>query len=165
MESLATQYYIKAKDNYPYNLEEMLESLNYALSYDEEHAASHCLMGVFHTEQSLEFHKAINHFELALVYNDYFVEIYYHYSTLLIQLNEFTKAVKLLTFAKTIKGVCISCIVQKEALIFEKKGKLKKAKQALNTAISLSLCNDKIEFLNGELKRVKAKLKRQKTII
>ncbi|MEN8119440.1 MAG: hypothetical protein ABFS35_03800 [Bacteroidota bacterium] len=30
--TLADQYYIKAIDNYPYNLEESIENLNYALS-------------------------------------------------------------------------------------------------------------------------------------
>ncbi|NRA11714.1 MAG: hypothetical protein HRT57_07155 [Crocinitomicaceae bacterium] len=47
MSTLATQYYLKAKDNYPYDLPEAMESLEYAMSYNNEHAETHCLMGMF----------------------------------------------------------------------------------------------------------------------
>lgn len=39
------KYYFEALDNYPYNLPDCLEALNYALSYDPEDADSLCLMG------------------------------------------------------------------------------------------------------------------------
>tara|TARA_Y100000768_G_scaffold319786_1_gene255499 strand:+ start:420 stop:554 length:135 start_codon:yes stop_codon:yes gene_type:complete len=43
METLATKYFIKATDAYPFNLEETIEALDYALSYDETHAGAHCI--------------------------------------------------------------------------------------------------------------------------
>lgn len=39
------KYIFQALDAYPYNLEETVESLNYALSYDDKNAVALCLMG------------------------------------------------------------------------------------------------------------------------
>ncbi len=43
MSTLATLYYLKALDAYPYELAEVEENLNYALAYDSEHLSSLCL--------------------------------------------------------------------------------------------------------------------------
>ena len=52
-------------DNYPYNLEEMLENINYALCYDDQHTEANTLMAKFYTYEVPKFelakyaHKAI----------------------------------------------------------------------------------------------------------
>ena len=43
--SIADQYYVKAFDNYPFEIENTVENLSYALSYDEHHVQANCLMG------------------------------------------------------------------------------------------------------------------------
>jgi len=48
----ADQYYLKASCSYPFDLESTIENLNYALSYDYEHASTHTNTIVF-----LEFGK------------------------------------------------------------------------------------------------------------
>ncbi|NOX48106.1 MAG: hypothetical protein GXO89_14125 [Chlorobi bacterium] len=165
MNNLATQYYVKARDNYPYNLEEVLESLNYALSYDDEYAAAHCLMGMFYVEQIRDYDKAFQYFEQALVYDLNYLETYYHYPKALINFGDLVKARKILTYAQSIKGICQSCILQLQALVFEKNADFKKAKKLIEKALLISIDNEEISFLNDELKRINKKIKKRKTSV
>ena len=158
MADLATQYFIKAKDNYPYSLEESLESLDYALSYNYEHAGAHCLMARYYSEQAFDNDEAIYHFQQALLHDLKYVETYYFYSSFLIQLNEFEKANRLIDYAQEIKGICWSCMLQRKALIFEKQGSFKKSKKMLKKAMENSVHNDEIDYLKKELKRVRDKI-------
>lgn len=56
------RYVLKALDAYPYNLEEVSESLEYALSYDSEDTTALCLMGRMHGEILKDFEAAKNYF-------------------------------------------------------------------------------------------------------
>ena len=51
----ADKYFLKALDSFDYDEGEMVEALNYALSYDEEHAPSLCLAGRLHMEKMKNF--------------------------------------------------------------------------------------------------------------
>lgn len=162
MNNLATQYYIKAKDNYPYNLEEVIESLNYALSYNNEYAAAHCLMGQMLMEQISDYEQAFQHFEQALVADVRYVETYYHYVLALIRYSEMEKAKQLLEFAKTIRGANLAQIYQCEALMLEKLGKFTEAKSSIKVAIQQSINNEELEVLSADLERIKKKLPKKK---
>ena len=49
--SLIDRYLCKAIDAYPYNLEDVIENLEYALSSDNNNAATLCLYGSVYAEQ------------------------------------------------------------------------------------------------------------------
>lgn len=159
MADLATTYYLKAKDSYPYDLEETFESLSYALSYDESHAASHCLMGRFYAEQAQDYTESFYHFEQALLKDMTYISTYYYYADALITYGEFDRVKRLLKYAKGVKGICLSCVLQRKALLKEKQGKLIKAKNLLNKAKQMSTNNGEISFIEEELKRIKSKIK------
>ena len=61
------------------NLEETLESLSYALSYERSNTMALCLMGRIYAEQLKNFEQARNYFLDALTHNVYAIEIYPHY--------------------------------------------------------------------------------------
>ena len=65
--TLADEYFLKAWSNYPFCAEDALEPLNYALSFDEEHAPSLCLMGRLQMEILKNFKTAKHYFECALL--------------------------------------------------------------------------------------------------
>ena len=69
MSTLADQYYIKALDQYPYNLEESIENLGYALSQDNEHCGANYLMGKLHQEYMSDYSKAEDFYLRALAGN------------------------------------------------------------------------------------------------
>lgn len=156
--NLATQYYVKARDHYPWDLPEAVEALEYALSYDDTHAGTHCLAGRYYAEQEQDFSQAFYHFEQALVHNVNHIDTYYYYANALITFGEFDRAKRLLEYGKTIKGICDSCILVKLALIQELKGNLYKAKKLLEKARLKSICNDERADIKATLTRVNDKL-------
>ena len=78
--SIADTYYLKAVSNYPWNLDEATENLNYALSYDEHHAPANCLMGRLYMEILKDFDKAGSYFEQAIINDLQYVDTYKWFS-------------------------------------------------------------------------------------
>jgi len=153
-------YYLKALVNYPYNLPEAIENLNYALSYDDACANSHCLMGKLYMEQLLNYEMAKYHFEQALCADLHHIDTYHNFIWLSITLEEYKQAKKLLRFAKQIKGIYKPALLYAKANMHEKQGKFKAAKTVLKKAIYSSTCNSECKFFKDELDRIKRKLKK-----
>ena len=157
--SLADTYYLKALDLYPYQLDKVTEALNYAISYDDDHAGAHCLLGMLNMYQLGKYIEAEGHFEKALTGDINYAETYYSYANLLIQTGEYGKAKRLIRYAYKIKGANISRLKHSEGLIAEIKGDLLKAKEYMKLAYGRSYRKYEREFLKEELDRVKSKLK------
>lgn len=160
MATIGSKYYIKAKEAYPYDLEEAVESLDYALSYDDEHAGTHCLYGRYYAEQEYNPQAAFYHFERALVLDINYIETYYYYTVTLVQYAEYERAKKLIAHALKVPGICLGCMYGHKATMLEKQGKFNKAIQALEDGILHSLHNNEIEHLKSTIKRIKDKKKR-----
>ena len=158
--TLADHYYIKAQDNYPFDLEEVTENLNYSLSYDDEHPAANCLMGQFCWYQLKDWQTARHHYEMVLAGNDQFIPVYEHYSWMLIELDELTAAEKLLHYGSTVKGISMPMLLQRMAIIQEKRKQYKLAKTFLKKGLEKSILESEVNVLKQELERVKAKLKK-----
>ena len=159
MATIADQYYLKALDSYPYDLEASLENVQYCLSYNEEHAAANCLMGRIYAYQLGDRQKAIYHYDMAISIDPELPSVYEGYSGLLISLNQLGKAERLLRYAIKIDGVEKSMIYQRMALILEKRKEYKLSKVYLLNALESSIREQEVEKLKQELNRVKDKLK------
>ncbi|MBD3637251.1 MAG: hypothetical protein HUJ25_07870 [Crocinitomicaceae bacterium] len=157
---LANDYYLKALDCYPWYLSDFLEAINYALSYDENHADAHCLFGRFYMEQLSKYSDATYHFEQALAADMNNIPTYYAYIRLTIQTDDHSKARKLLKFAGTIPGVDKSYLKHLEALILEKEGHFKNSKKKLKELLNEETCNWVREYIKKELNRIKEKQKK-----
>lgn len=162
--TLADTYYLKALDLYPYELDQVIEALNFAISYDNDHAGAHCLLGKLNMYQLGKYQEAEEHFEKALASNIDHAETYYSYADLLIQIGEYAKAKKLIKYAYKIKGINISRLKHSEGLIAEIKGDLPKAKKHMTIAYGSSYRKYERDFLKEELDRVNSKLKPKKKI-
>lgn len=160
--TLSNKYYLQAVDNYPYELSEVIESLNYAISYNSDHAGAHCLLGRLYMEELKQYEKAEHHFEQALVADLNYSVTYEHYSLLLITTGEFERALKLIEYALKIKGINISLILHRKGLVYENLGKLKKAKKIIKKAYQQAYTEEIREFLQTEHSRLKDKLKKKK---
>ena len=62
MGTLVNNYVFKALENYPYDLEEVMEALNYALSYDDKNTMALTLMGRVYAEKLFKYNDAIKIF-------------------------------------------------------------------------------------------------------
>jgi tetratricopeptide (TPR) repeat protein len=157
--TMADQYYIKALDYFPFNLEEAVENLHYALSYDGEHAGANCLMGRLYGEYFKDYRKAEEFFQAALSCDPAHVESCEHYSRLLVDLKAFCKAQKLMAYARTLPGAPLSRFLQLEALAEEHQHQYAAARELLKQAMLEAFEEDFMQQLESDLARVAKKEK------
>lgn len=153
------KYLFQALDNYPYSLEETIESLDYALSYDDKNTMALCLYGRVYTEQLLQFEEAKNYFQKALAINVNALEVYAYYIETLLLNEDYDEAEKLIEFALTVKGSNKAELQLKKIQLYERKQEFKKAK-ALLKEMKLAVVNNDYNYCIEETeKRLSEKLK------
>lgn len=134
-------YLIKAMDAYPYDLEEAVEALEYALSCDPNNGMALCLMGRVYMEVYQDYGQAINFFEKALEDNVKMHPIYGYYAQALLCAEMLDKAEKFLGFALTVKGADKGLLLLRKAMVDETRQDFKKAKKTIKKA-KLETYND-----------------------
>lgn len=159
MNTIADQYYIKALGQYPYDLEEAIENLNYALSYNQEHIGANYLMGKLHQEQLNQYATAEDYYVTAMACDPHNHNVCLDYILLLILLKEFDKASALISYTQKLKGVDISKIKASKALIHENNNKYKKALKMYQKALLDVYDEELLTKIQEDIKRVKMKKK------
>ena len=162
--NLAEQYYLKAKDNYPYCMEEAMEQLNYALAYDPEHAGSNYLMGMVYWEQMDDLVKAEQYFELALASDPLHKDTYLSFASMLIMQRRFKQAKELLHVASNIPGICQASVLRDKAFIYEYMRNYKAALRLYQKAKFETYNEHFMDKLNEDMKRIQAKLELQTSL-
>lgn len=153
------KYLFQALDNYPYCLEETIESLDYALSYDDKNTMALCLYARIQTEQLSNYEEAKNYFQQALAININAIEIYSYYIQTLLLNEDFEEAEKLIDFALTVKGINKVGILTQKIQLLEVNKKFKKAKKLLKE-VRLQVMNADFDlFIEQTQTRLDAKLK------
>lgn len=155
-------YLFKALDAYPFELEEAVEALNYALSYDPNSVVALCLMANLHADQLRDFETAKYFFEAAMVSNMEMPGIYPDYIYTLIRNEDYEEAQKLLDFAMTLKATDKAVLEIMQGRILEIAEKYKEAIAAYKRALKKGLNTYFITYVDGELERVKKKLPKKK---
>ncbi len=156
---LSDQYYLKAVDQYHYDMESAVEALQYALSYDEEHAASHCMMGKIYTYKLKQYKSACHHYEQSLLYDPSYVDAYYFYPCLLVDLGRYQKAQRLMQRAMYVDGINHTNIVLISAYRYERTGLLQVAKASLIYAKQVAVCDQQLDHIDLSVKRLNKKMK------
>lgn len=163
------KYLFQALDNYPYSLEETIESLDYAFSYDAKNTMVLCLYGRIQAEQLMNYDEAKSYFQEALSINIHAIEVYSYYLQTLILNEDYEEAQKLIDFALTIKGINKSDIYVKKAILFEAQHEFKKALKETKNAKLHSLqfayeCNiaEVEKRIEGKIDLLKKKKKSKK---
>jgi len=151
------KYVFQALDNYPYSLEETIESLDYAFSYDAKNTMVLCLYGRIQAEQLLNYEEAKNYFQEALAINIHALEVYPFYLQTLILNEDFEEAEKLSDFALTIKGINKAEILVKKAILLEAQMNFKKALKEIKKAKLHSISYTSDSEINEAEKRIKGK--------
>ncbi|WP_422361415.1 hypothetical protein [Reichenbachiella sp.] len=155
--TLADQYYLKALDDYDYSFTEVLENLNYALSYDTEHAGANYLMGKLYMEQFQKFDLAEEHFVAAMSTDPENINTCENFAWLMVKTRRYKEALKLINYALDLKGALLPELLRLKALTFELTKEYDKAKNVLNEAIAESYDSRYIDFLEDEKNRVNRK--------
>lgn len=150
-------YLIKAIESYPYDIETCYESLSYALAYDDENPAAHCLMGKLQMEYFKSLQDAEASFEQALAANIGYLETYYPYIYCLIELEKYKKANNFIEFALKQKSVNKAWVFELEAQLNEAQMEFKEAIKSLEIAL-LHVKNDDDE---DRITRFKSRLEKK----
>lgn len=155
-------WYQKAFDCYPFEIETVVENLNYALSYDTDHAQANCLMGCVQMYVLKNFKLAKTYFDQALVGSLDYPDTYKNYALLLIWLGEFESALKLIKYGLKIPGMDKRTLLSREAMIQEMRGNFVDAKSILKASKVYSLDEDTTKRIEKEITRLKQKMKEHK---
>ena len=157
--SLADQYYLKAHDNYPYELEVAIEQLNYALSYDDKHAPANCMMGKIYMFQLKDYKKASECFYNALLGDLNYPDTYKYYSLLRAWEGEYERAFKIIARGLAVKGMDKASLLLIKANIHEWKMEFIAARKVLKQAKLIATDKCKIDYIDSSLSRLKKKMK------
>ncbi|MEM7162450.1 MAG: hypothetical protein AAF487_08445 [Bacteroidota bacterium] len=162
MESLSDQYFIKALDHYPRNLTETLESLNYALSHNEDNAYAHFLMGRIYAEQIKDRINAEHYFQRAIACDISQSQFYPYLISAQIEIGKFEEALKTINYALTLSSSNKGWVYWLQGFCFESMEEYEKAissfKEAKKNAFNTYFLND----TKDQIKRVKGKLHKSK---
>ena len=162
------KYLFQALDNYPYSLEETIESLDYAMSYDSKNTTALCLYGRIQTEQLQNYEEAKRYFQEALAINIDAVAVYPYYIETLLLNEDFEEAAKLIDFALTIKGINKMAILLKKVQLLERQQDIKGAIKLMKEVKLVSFANNTYEIdevvnrLNAKKDLLKPKKKSKK---
>ncbi|WP_299247111.1 hypothetical protein [uncultured Aquimarina sp.] len=162
MGNLLDKYLFQALDAYPYNLEEAVESLNYALSYDDKNPTALCLMGQIYAENLRNYETAKEYYQQALAEDMYTLDVYPKYINVLLWNEDYDEAEKLIDFALTLKGTDKAVLYLKKGILFEQKKEYKKALKVLKIAKVYTYNNYFISDIEGDEKRIKDKMPKKK---
>ncbi len=162
MNNLLDKYLFQALDAYPYSLEEAVECLNYALSYDDKNPIALCLMGQIYAESLKNYETAKEYYQQALSVDLYALEVYPKYIDVLLWNEDYEEADKLIDFALTVKGTDKAVLYLKKAILFEQKKNYKSALEFLKMAKQNAYNNQFINDLKEEKTRIKEKMPNKK---
>ena len=164
MGTLANNYVFKALENYPYDLEEVMEALNYALSYDDKNTMALTLMGKVHAEKLYRYEDAIGYYKTALGENINAFEVYAPYINTLLWNEDYKEAANFIDFAITIKGSDKALLYLKKAILYEQLKQYKKALTFIKLANEYTYNSEFMNTVNEEKTRIKRKISKKKKV-
>jgi len=162
MNLIKNKYYFEALDNYPYNLPDCMEALNYALSYNPEDADALCLMGRIYSETLKDYEKAKDYFEEAMQSDVSNVNTPKYYIICLLDNEDLSEAEKLIDYSLKIKGIDKADILYLKSVLYEKQRRFDEALQILKEAKDFAFNQNMMDFLKDREKFVKSKMPKKK---
>jgi tetratricopeptide (TPR) repeat protein len=156
--TLADRYYFKAEDAYPWDLEEAMENLEYALSYDNNHPEANRLMGCFYRDIKVRPGQAEDCFIKSLCEEPTYLKALEDYILLTIKFNKLEQARKLLAEYTKMDGAEQSQIFLLEGMILEKEHAFDMALQRFEQAILFAVDPEFISSTETVIERINKKL-------
>jgi len=154
------KYLLKALESYNYNLEETVESLNYALSYEPENAQALRLMGKVHVDYLKEYDLAAHYYSEAIAANMDLVQAYTEYVHVLILKEDYVHAMRVISYAITVKGTDKAVLYMQYAAVLEELRKYSLALKVIDQAYLHAYNSDFTYYLDRMTSRIKEKIKR-----
>lgn len=145
-------------ENYPYNLEETIEALNYALSYDRNSTDALCLMGRVYAEKLRDYETAKEYYREALQVNVKALNVFPHFINVLIWNEDYDDAERFIDYALTVKGSNKGLMYLKKAWLLECQKAYKEALKTVKLAKENTYDSDLMYYVDETEKRIKDKM-------
>jgi len=159
--TIAESYYLKARgamSGFFSDWNEACEALNYALSYDENHCPSLCLLGKVYIDYLNEYAEAFKCFDKVISINPEFVEVYPLYIKSLIWADQNQRAQKLIDFALKIRGIDKAQLEWLSSYLHETEKNYEKSLEHLKNAKHVIYNQYYLDFICDEEKRIRKKI-------
>ena len=154
-------YYLKAVTNYPFDYNEVCESLNYALSYDPNYAPALCLKAKIYLYEKTSLSVAKTYFELALQADPQHIDSYQFYGELLLQIEDYENLEKHIDGSFKVMGINKAAMYLLRAKLYERQRDYNKALLTLDIASEECYSIDMDKIIEDERKRMKSKVERK----
>lgn len=150
--------YIQAMDNYPYNVDECIEKLQYVIAADDEHAGAHYLMGRIYEEQLEDYKQAEYYYRMTLYLNREWLPVYYQYAAMLINRNQLEEALTIINAGLKAPGIDVARLAYLQGLLYERYEMFSTAIGFYTDAKRSCLNTGYMNTMEDHIKRVKAKI-------
>lgn len=149
--------YIQARDNYPYNVDECIEKLQYVIAADQDHAGAHCLMGCIYEEQLEDYKQAEYYYRMTLYLDKDYMAVYYQFAHMLINRDRLEEALKIIEAGYKVQGIDKSRLALLQGFLYEKYEMYTTATDYYTEAKKRCLNTPFMDEMDSHIKRVKAK--------
>jgi len=157
---LNNTYLIKALAAYPWDLDETVENLNYALSYDPHDARALLLKGTVCLRNFRDYPEAIDYLTEALANDMDLIDAYPLLAEAYCASGRYTEGIKLIEFGLTIPGAHLGQLYYIAARILECGNSLKLCRDMLDVAREHAMNAELRQAIDESRSRVKSKQKR-----
>jgi len=155
---MSDAYYLKAHDNYPYEMSVVVENLGYALGCDEDHPGANTLMGQVMLDMS-RLEEAEYYLERAIQSDLGYVDAFYRLCDLKITVGKYEDAHRIIDYAIKIDGANKFLLYRYRARTFESQGEFDLSIASLEQAIEHTYSDEDLTIVRDEVKRIKRKRK------
>ena len=162
MGTLVNNYIFKALESYPFDLEEVMEALNFALSYDDKNTMALTLMGRVYAEKLYKYEEAIVYFKQALAENINAFEVYTPYINTLLWNEDYKEVEDFIDFALKVKGSDKALLYLKKAILHEQLKEYKAAITFIKLAKEHTFNSEFMADITIEKDRIKGKMPNKK---
>ena len=159
--TIGENYLLKAKEAYDFDMEECVEALNYAMSYDEENAEVWLLHGKVMLYYIKDYSSAEESFLQALSVEPAHSETFIEFIWLRINEARFEEAQQLLYKALHVVKKDFAQLYRLQAVLLEYEESYNEAIESLEIALDKTYNCSYQCFLEDEIKRLKNKKKRK----
>lgn len=149
--------YIQARDNYPYNVDECIEKLQYVIAADQDHAGAHCLMGCIYEEQLEDYKQAEYYYRMTLYLDKDHMAVYYQFARMLINRDRLEEALRIIEAGYKVQGIDKSRLALLQGFLYEKYEMYTTATDFYIQAKKMCLNTPFMDEMDDHIKRVKAK--------
>ncbi|NQY06587.1 MAG: tetratricopeptide repeat protein [Flavobacteriaceae bacterium] len=151
--------FIQALDNYPWDVEQCIEKLQYVLSNENNHAGAHYLLGRIYHEQMCDYKRAREYYNEALSIDHEYTPTYYYYANLLLNTGNYKEAEKVIAVGLQLPDIDVARLLFQKGMLLEKREELKEATKVFKEAKAVALNNDFRSYMDSQIDRIKDKRK------